>query len=131
MAEYRRRLRFVHVQPVGNVQIIGFGRRSGTLEMDRQLDIGTRIAACVVEHGQHPIHTGRIETEAHSVLARRRLWPDRYRHEVDDALASHGDVIVIETITDQADYISESIQGLIQEGLLSPGVVLATAIAFL
>ncbi len=36
----------------------------------------------------------------------------------DEALASYGDVIVVETIMDQADYITESIQGLMQEGLL-------------
>ncbi len=34
------------------------------------------------------------------------------------ALAEHGEVIVIETITDQAVFITESVAGLLQEGLL-------------
>jgi HAE1 family hydrophobic/amphiphilic exporter-1 len=36
----------------------------------------------------------------------------------EEALDTYDDVIVIETITDQADYITESIAGLLQEGLL-------------
>ncbi|MEX1296569.1 MAG: efflux RND transporter permease subunit [Candidatus Limnocylindrales bacterium] len=47
----------------------------------------------------------------------------------DDALETYGDIIVIETITDQADYITESVEGLMQEGLL--GGLFAVLVIFL
>jgi HAE1 family hydrophobic/amphiphilic exporter-1 len=47
----------------------------------------------------------------------------------DEALATFADVIVIETITDQADYITESVDGLRQEGLL--GGIFAILVIFL
>ena len=47
----------------------------------------------------------------------------------EDVEQTWGDTIAIETITDQADYISESIQGLLQEGLL--GGLFAVLVIFL
>ena len=47
----------------------------------------------------------------------------------EDALETYGDVIVIETITDQAEYITESIEGLLQEGLL--GALFAIIVIYL
>jgi len=49
----------------------------------------------------------------------------------EDAEATYGETVAIETITDQADFINESVDGLLQEGLLGGLFAVLVIFAFL